>query len=80
VGTLLPSTVTGFNTERDTVNATIRTWVGVHADAIADFAADPTMGPDSAAASTTLYSDGTHPTDAGYVLLERVLQPVINGL
>ena len=78
--TILPRTADGFNALRDAANTTMRGWVGVHADAIADFAADPTMGPDAAAANTALYSDGTHPTDAGQTILESIIRPVINAL
>ena len=80
LGTILPSTASGFNTARNTVNTTLRTWVGTHCDAIADFAADATMGPDAAASNATYYSDGTHPTAAGQVILETVIRSVINAL
>jgi hypothetical protein len=78
--TVLPQTAAGFNAARNTANTTLRTWVGTHADALADFAADPTMGPDSAASDTSLYADGTHPTNAGQVILESVFRPAVNGL
>jgi hypothetical protein len=85
--TLTPSTVSGFSAWRATANTEIRLWTtggsivsGIHADAICDFAADPTMGPDSAASNTSLYSDGTHPTATGAANLAAVLAPVINGL
>src|SRR5581483_4697096 len=73
VCTQTPSTVSGgYSAWRATVDAEIRLWTtggstipGVHADAVCDFAADPVMGPDSAAGNTSLYSDGTHPTATG---------------
>lgn len=40
-----------FNSDRATANATIRTWLGIHCDAIADVASDTTIGIDSAAGS-----------------------------
>jgi hypothetical protein len=87
VCTLLPSTLSGFNTERAIANTEIRLWdtggstvAGIHADAICDFAADVTMGPDAAASDTTYYSDGTHPTAAGQVALELVYRATINAL
>lgn len=88
VATILPriSDVSdSFNTRRNIINPVLRTWVGLHCDAIIDFAADPTMGPDSVANGTgtynpTYYSDGVHPTDAGQVILETIYRPVINGL
>jgi lysophospholipase L1-like esterase len=70
VGTVLPRVETlnvlvqwtAFNTARATLNAIIRTWVGTHADAIMDFAADPVVGVDSACTNATYYADGLHPT------------------
>lgn len=75
LGTILPSNVNvGYNAERNTVNTTLRTWVGVHCDAIVDFGDTGTaMGADAAPSNLTLYSDGTHPTDAGQALLATEL-------
>lgn len=77
--TVLPSDQSGYNTKRNVVNDEIRLWTtggsivpGVHADFIIDFAADATMGPDAAASDTGLYYDGTHPTDAGHIVLQDV--------
>lgn len=85
--TILPRTLGGFNASRNSVNDEIRLWLtngllapGVHADAICDFAADPTMGPDAAASDTTYYSDGLHPTSAGQLILAGVYGPVVNAL
>jgi hypothetical protein len=79
--TVTPRNNATFNARRAIVNSAFRTsWVGVHADAIADFAADPTMGPDAAASNTTYYADGVHPTAAGQAILETIIRPVINGL
>lgn len=80
VCTILPSTQSNFNVTRNLVNTAIRTWVGTHCDAVIDFAADATMGGDSAASNTTYYSDGIHPTDAGHVILETVARTVLNAL
>ena len=87
VGTILPRTAPGFNTWRNTCNTEIRLWAtggstvpGIHADAIIDFAAEATMGPDAAASNATYYSDGTHPTNAGQVLLEVVYRAVMDAL
>ncbi len=52
VCTVLPSTGGQINTQRGAVNTAIRTWTGVHADAIADFASDGPMGPDAAASKS----------------------------
>ena len=84
VCTLLPRDNGGdsatHNTRRVGVNTAINTWVSTHADAVADFAADATMGPDAAASDVTYYSDGLHPTAAGQALLEPILRVVINAL
>lgn len=78
--TILPSTVAGFNAERNAVNAVLSGWVGSHCDALCDFASDPTMGPDAAAADLSLYQDGIHPTLAGQIALQAVITPVLDLL
>lgn len=81
--TLLPSTVAGFNAWRNSVNAIITGsgWAAANGvDAIADFAAEATMGPDAAASNTTYYPDGTHPSTAGYALLAPVWAAAVNSL
>lgn len=78
--TILPTTNATHNTRRATVNAAIAGWVGVHADAIADFAANGTMGDDADASNLTYYSDGVHPTAAGQAVLEPILRAAINAL
>jgi lysophospholipase L1-like esterase len=87
VCTVLPRTSAPHNTARAIANTELRLWTtggstvpGIHADAICDFAADATMGPDAAASNVTYYSDGTHPTAAGQALLEPVYRAVINAL
>ena len=93
VGTILPQysasnptyNVT-FNTRRAEANKAIRASVGTHVDAVIDFAADPVMGPDSAAQDLNLYKDGIHPTDAcglgcgGQGKLASVYAPVVDRL
>lgn len=80
--TILPTTqASNYNTTRNTVNTNIRaSWVGLYVDAICDFAADATMGPDAAASNVTYYSDGIHPTDAGQVILETIYRTAVNAL
>jgi hypothetical protein len=58
MGTILPqyningsAYMTEFTRRRPLANAAIRAAVGAHIDAVIDFAADPTIGPDSAAAN-----------------------------
>ena len=79
LGTVISKTTPGFNAARNYVNPIMRTWVGVHVDAIADFAADPVMGPDAASSDTDLYSDGTHPTALGQSHLFDVFSPVFDS-
>ncbi len=62
VGTLTPQTFGGYNPKRNVVNPLIRSMVaskGVNA-ALADYAADGTIGTDAAASNTSLYPDGLH--------------------
>ena len=83
LGTILPQSGTpnasAFNTARAIINASIRSdssfW-----DALSDFANNATMGPDSAAANTTYYSDGEHPTDVGYSILAPIASAAIKSL
>lgn len=50
-------------------------------DFIVDWAADPTWGPDSAAANQILYPDGTHPSQAGQSNMEaKFFRPALNSL
>lgn len=82
--TLTPQTAVvnaTFNTARATFNTIVRGWgSGLHYDALIDFAADATMGPDAAAANTALYGDGEHPTDAGYANLKAIAAPILNAM
>lgn len=84
LGTVLPISYAGSvgdaNVRRNDYNTIVRTWVGTHVDAIADFAADPIMGPDGASDNTTYYSDGLHPTAAGHVVLEPIWSGSVNGV
>lgn len=81
--TVLPSTLAGFNTQRNLLNA-IYTGAGWAAanniDAIIDLASVSGMGADSDASNAANYGDGTHPTNAGYALLEPTFTAGINGL
>lgn len=74
------ASVTGWETARSYVNPIIRTWVGSHCEAVADYAAHPIMGPAAAASDVTLYSDGTHPTALGQTYNLDVFTPVINSM
>jgi len=65
VGTILPQYSSSnptynatFSTRRAEANKAIRDAVGTRIDGVIDFAADPVMGPDSAAQNLSLYQDG----------------------
>jgi hypothetical protein len=76
-----PATTSGFNTQRALVLATMRGWNGDGTvDYLIDFAADPTMGPDSAASNTSLYADGLHPTTFGQSILANCAVTVLNRI
>ncbi len=80
--TILPrSTPANHNTRRALVNASIiSTGVGTYWDKIADFGGDATMGLDANASNVTWYTDGIHPTVAGYAILEALARTQINAL
>jgi hypothetical protein len=80
VTTQLPRAVASYNTQRHIVNATIRTWLGIHCDAIADFAADPVVGIDAAGFDPSIICDGTHPaflTQRDHML--PIISPILNA-
>lgn len=50
-------------------------------DFVVDWAADPTWGPDAAAANKALYPDGTHASQTGQSNMEAAyFRPVLNSL
>lgn len=49
-------------------------------DALVDFAADTTFGPDSSATNLTLFADGVHPTTYGYSLMAPIVASVVDTL
>lgn len=70
-----------FNTWRNACNVIYRTWLGGRVDALADFAADATMGPDnSRATNPSLWLDETHPNSAGHDLLEPIYRAAVNSV
>jgi hypothetical protein len=83
--TILPTTragnvgAGGFNVQRGILNTSISgdtSWY----DALADFAADPTVGPDAAASNVTYYPDGTHPSLATHQILAPIAATAINSI
>jgi lysophospholipase L1-like esterase len=70
-----------YETWRGTVNTEIRTWTGVHADAVADVGADAIMGDYANTFDTTYYlADKVHPTQTGNQLIADVIRPVVASL
>jgi len=84
VTTLLPFTDGQDTAEHRQALADYNTLVRANsggADAIIDFAADPTMGTyPSSPNDTTLYVDKLHPTNLGQDKLAAIVKPVINSL
>lgn len=86
MGTILPQNINGtaymteFNRRRPIANAAIRAAVGTHIDAVIDFAADPTIGPDAAAKNTALYPDGLHPSASAQATMATIYGPVVDQL
>jgi hypothetical protein len=80
--TLLPEgNSTPYITWQATVNGTIVTWAGVHADRIADTGADSIMGNRTNCSNTTYYlGDKVHPTLLGNSLIADVIRPHIAAL
>lgn len=68
-------------TWRATVNTEIRTWIGLHCDAVMDFAADSIMG-DFAETAFTTYWDGVglHPNATGQLRLYDIAKLSLSGL
>lgn len=78
--TVTPTTVAGGNTWRNVVNPALVGGIGVYCDHVVNFDLVSGMGADGDASNATNYSDGTHPTDAGNVLLEPAFTAVINAI
>lgn len=78
--TITPSSSASRNSNRNYVNPIIRTWVGTHVDAVADFAADATVGTDAAGSNATYYPDGLHPSAATHAILEPIFTAAVNSL
>jgi lysophospholipase L1-like esterase len=85
--TVLPFNFTSSaETERQNYNTLIRANSGGSygaagvCDALADIAADPTMGALSALSNTSLYFDGLHPADLGYAYLAPIYAKAVQGL
>lgn len=77
--TILPRTTVGFNTQRATANTSIRNDTSFY-DALADGAADSTIGEDADASDTTYYSDGVHMTATAHDILDGIVKAAIDAL
>lgn len=82
VSTILPNAAWNGTQEatQATLNASIRDNWATFADGLADFAADPTMGPYEAAHDLALYPDGLHPSRLGHSYLAPIAAAAINAL
>lgn len=87
VATVLPNGMTQFPapynamlTKRPIVNTAIRNAVGVHIDAVIDFAADSRIGDDADALDTAKYPDGQHPSGSTHAIMETIYTPVVDAL
>ncbi|MGY4513088.1 hypothetical protein [Bradyrhizobium sp. USDA 3650] len=71
-----------FNVNRAAADAALRRFPDEgKCDFVVDWAADPTWGPDSAAANQVLYPDGTHPSQGGQSNMEaNYFRPTLNSL
>lgn len=77
--TVLPQTTPGFNTIRNAANDLIYGDPTFY-DALADVAADPTIGADAAASDLTYYSDGEHPTQAANIIIAPYVTAAIQAI
>lgn len=84
--TILPHDGAPFLAARATANPEMRLWTtngsivpGKHCDRIADFGADPLMGPDGAQTSSYFSGDHLHPTLAGQTRLRGIFWPVLDA-
>jgi lysophospholipase L1-like esterase len=63
------------------MNTMLRGWVGTHADALCDFAANANFAPGGTVYNNLTYylPDQTHPTVAGEDLMATIITPIINA-
>lgn len=74
-----PGTDPAFNSRVDTANATIRTWVGTHCDALVDWETT-IMGITVNSFDTALFPDGLHPSALGHSYMLPAYSAVVNGI
>lgn len=82
--TILPRSEGGvpgtFEADRQTFNTWLRANYATFADALADVAADTTIGDSGDELNTTYYQDRVHPTNAGAAIIAGIAQTAIAGL
>ena len=61
-------------------NTWLRANYATYADALGDWAADAVLGPTSATADTSIYGDGTHPTESMHKRLATITTAAINSV
>lgn len=79
VCTIISDCSANVNTRRAPVNGAIRADNSFY-DALADFGGDAIMGADATCSNTTYFSDGVHPTAAGYTILAPLSSASISSL
>jgi lysophospholipase L1-like esterase len=62
---------------KNAYNASLRL---LNYDALADVAANPLLGGDTAYANTTYFPDGLHPSQVGHDLIRDIVKPAIESL
>lgn len=86
VGTCLPRTQPGINTNFETYRLSINTLINAHAVAegwavaVADFAADATIGVAGASDNTTYYNDKIHLTSAGHQIAAGIVTAALASI
>jgi hypothetical protein len=82
ISTHNPRNDTTFNAHRAVADPALRRFPSQgKCDFVVDWAADPSWGPDSAAANPAYFPDGTHPSQAGQNNMEAgYFRPILNSL
>ena len=83
VGTMLPRPTWAVGSQQDNARLAFNILVRSNtagADAIADYAADPTMGVQANCSNPVFYAAGPHPTSLGYGYLAQIEAAAVNSL
>lgn len=79
IGTLLPSSDSAFNTQRNIANILLKADSSFY-DGLADFAANSTIGDDADGSNTTYYPEATHPSVACHAILAPICKTAVQTL